>query len=323
MRRGVGPGTLLGCWVVALWLSGCGAAVFRPARTVQASVTGPAAVVTVEVLRVQADGRARVISRWQTGQEVGVRTVQVVPRGEPPCANGAVVSAASVLRIAGEPRWERPVSLVGSGDLAAELPDAVRALQIGSVLEFDLHTPAGNRCARLSLTEEATGGWIPVTTPAFGVRGEADRMGFVAVVRPGLWAGAYRHGIEVGVGQSRAINGRNTILPSGPMVTLGWMTERFWGFPDGGPALSVALGYQTRALMGAPPAGHPRLAHGPRVILRPFTATGSHPSQVPVGGRLGYLSLFELSFGVWMASDARELAASLGVGLSWDRPLTR
>ncbi len=253
---------------------------------------------------------------------MAVRSVQVAPLREAPCGGGAL-GRASVLRVGGHPLWERPIPMADVPILEIELPNPERALQVDSALDFELDTSAGPACARLDFSEQTARSWTPARTGAIGISLQLDRMGVVGFLRPGVWVGAYRHGLEIGAGDSRGMDGQRVVLPFGRMMAIGWTTERLWSFPVGLYALSLVLGYQARVMVDRPADDQPRIAHGPRLVVRPFTFVGSHPPHLPVGGRWGYLAFMEVTFAYWLSADGQERAGTLGVGVTWDRPLTR
>ena len=137
------------------------------------------------------------------------------------------------------------------------------------------------------------------------------------VARVGLLTERYRHGIEVGVSDSR----EGTLLDDRESLALGLTSERFlWNLRGFGLlSASAEIGYQARLAFTAAP-GQPRVIHGPRIGIRPIVFTAPGPGLLEIGHRFGSVGFLELFFTFWMSAGGGH-DGTIGVALTWDTPV--
>jgi hypothetical protein len=301
----------------AIGASGCAPATFVPLGPRRAEVPGAAA--RIERARLTPGGALRVGSRLEATGGARIRDARLVAAREPGCGQGSALAHAGELRLQDMPRWQRPLPVADGDTLELAFSDYERAFATASLLELELDAPTGPTCLRVPLAgPEAALAWRPSSAPAVGLRVHVDGQSASAQVRAGVLTARYRHVIELGLAASTA----DALLADRASLAFGVTSERLlWNTgPLGLLAGSAEIGYQARLAFEAN-TNRPRLIHGPRIGIRPLLLIFPSPPLLDSGPQFGSLSVMDVFFAYWMATNGGGRSATVGVAITWDRPV--
>jgi hypothetical protein len=304
--------------LLAVHAAGCAPATFVPQGARQVESQGTAA--RIERARLVPGGGMSLSSRLEVAGGARVRDARLVAAREPGCGQGGVLAHAGEIRLGDTARWQRPLPVANGDTLVLAFSDYQRAFSTPSLLELELDASGGPTCLRVPLAgSDAALAWRPQSPAAVaGLRFLIDGQSLSAQARAGVTIARYRHVIEFGL----STGPEGALLANRTSLALGLTSERLLWNPRslGLLAGSAELSYQVRFAFDAAP-DRPRLIHGPRIGIRPLMFILPSPPLLESGLQFGSLSVMELFFSYWMAADGAGRSATLGLAITWDRPV--
>jgi hypothetical protein len=303
--------------LLAAHAAGCSPATFVPQGARQAELRGT--IARIERARLLPGDGMSVSSRLEAAGGARVRDARLVTAREPGCGQGGALAYAGEMRLGNTARWQRPLPVANGDTLELAFSDQ-RAFGTPSLLELELDAPGGSTCLRVPLAgSDAALDWRPHSpVPVTGLRFLVDAQSASAQARAGVLTARYRHVIEFGV----STGPEGALLANRTSLALGLTSERLLWNPRslGLLAGSAELSYQARLAFDAV-ADRPRLIHGPRIGIRPLIFILPSPPLLDSGPQFGSLSVMELFFAYWVTADGGGRGATLGLAITWDRPV--